>query len=183
MTVSPGDSADQTALRELVILYCRGCDRRDFRLVRSLYHDDAIDDHGGLFRGGPDALVEWLPRVMARWELTTHTISSSLFAIEGDQAEGEHHVRAYHRTGVSPRKEFIVHGRYLDRYARREGGWKFLFRSLVLDQGEIRILDEQAFARISDGAVMGTAGNDDPSWKLELLGRFGRPSSPSDPLE
>ncbi|AZI34930.1 nuclear transport factor 2 family protein [Caenibius tardaugens] len=89
---------DQIALRDLVMRYCRGCDRRDFALVRSLYHDDAIDDHGTMFKGTPDEFVAWLPEAMAPWELTIHSISNSLFVVDGDYAEGEHHARAYHRT-------------------------------------------------------------------------------------
>jgi hypothetical protein len=160
---------DQIALRDLVMLYCRGCDRRDFALVRSLYHDDAIDDHGVMFKGSPDAFVEWLPQAMAPWELTLHSISNSLFAIDGDRAEGEHHVRAYHRTFAPGRREYIVHGRYLDRYERRGGTWKFAHRSLVFDSGEIRDVDEAGFARIGGDAVHGAIDRGDPSWALALL--------------
>lgn len=163
---------DQIALRDLVMRYCRGCDRRDFTLVRSLYHDDAIDDHGTMFRGGPDAFVEWLPQAMAPWELTVHSISNSFFVVDGDRAEGEHHVRAYHRTHPPERREYIVHGRYLDQYERREGTWKFLHRALVFDSGEIRDLDEAAFARIGGDAVHGRADGGDPSWRLPLLGQL-----------
>lgn len=164
---------DQIALRDLVMRYCRGCDRRDFALVRSLYHDDAIDDHGTMFRGGPDAFVGWLPQTMAGWELTVHSISNSLFAIDGDQAEGEHHVRAYHRSFPPARREYIVHGRYLDRYERRGGRWKFLHRSLVFDHGDIREVDEEVFARIGADAPHGTCDRRDPSWSMPLLAGLG----------
>lgn len=160
---------DRIALADLVALYCRGCDRRDFDLVRSLYHDDAIDDHGAMFRGGPDEFVAWLPTAMAPWELTVHSVSNSLFAIQGDEAEGEHHVLAYHRTFPPERCEYIVHGRYLDRYSRRGGRWKFSHRSLVFDYGEIREVDEPGFARIGGDAAHGRADREDPSWGLTML--------------
>jgi len=163
---------DRVALTDLVMRYCRGCDRRDFALVRALYHDDAIDDHGAMFSGGPDEFVAWLPTVTAQWELTRHEISNSLFAIEGDRAEGEHLVRAWHRSHPPERREFIVHGRYLDRYERRGGTWKFLHRSLVFDHGEVRTVDEAAMAQMGGDAPHGTSGRDDPSWRLELLTRL-----------
>ncbi|SFR91671.1 nuclear transport factor 2 family protein [Sphingomonas jatrophae] len=160
---------DRIALADLVALYCRGCDRRDFALVRSLYHDDAIDDHGAMFRGGPDEFVAWLPTAMAPWELTVHSITNSLFAIQGDKAEGEHHVRAYHRTHGERRREYVVHGRYLDRYERRDGKWKFIHRSLVFDSGDIVDIDEDRYAQISKDAAPGTADERDPSWGLKML--------------
>ena len=167
------DLLDKLATRELVMHYCRGCDRRDFALVRSLYHDDAIDEHGTMFRGGPDAFVAWLPQATAPWELTRHEIANSFVVVEGDFAEGEHYVRAWHRTPPPDRREFIVHGRYLDRYERRGGRWKFLHRRLVFDHGEIGVVDEAAMAALGRDAPNGTSGPDDPSWLLELLGRPG----------
>lgn len=164
---------DQVALRDLVMRYCRGCDRRDFALVRSLYHDDAVDDHGSMFKGSPDEFVAWLPKVMAHWELTIHSITNSLFAVDGDVAEGEHHVRAYHRTFPPKRKEYIVYGRYLDRYERREGQWKFIRRELVFDQGNIREVDEESFGQLAGDANAGTADRSDPSWKFSLLAGLG----------
>lgn len=165
---------DRVALIELVMLYCRGCDRRDFALVRSLYHEDAIDEHGTMFSGGPDAFVAWLPQATAPWELTRHEITNSVIAIDGDRAEGEHLVRAWHRSHPPSRREVIVHGRYLDRYERRDGVWKFLHRSLVFDHGEIRDVDEAAMAALGGQAPHGTAGQDDPSWSLAMLAGLGR---------
>ena len=154
--------------------YCRGIDRRDFALVRSLYHDDAIDDHGAMFSGPPDGFVAWLPTAMAPWDLTIHAVTNSVFAVDGDRAEGEHYVRAWHRTHPPHRQELIVHGRYLDRYARREGEWKFLHRSLVFDSGEVRDVDEKALAMLGGDAAHGSADRADPSWRLELLAGLGK---------
>lgn len=165
---------DRVALIELAMLYCRGCDRRDFALVRSLYHDDAVDDHGAMFRGGPDDFVAWLPQATAPWELTRHEITNSVVVVDGDRAEGEHLVRAWHRTHPPHRQEVIVHGRYLDRYERRGGIWKFLHRSLVFDHGEVRAVDEAAQARLGGDAPNGTCGRDDPSWSLGLLAMAGQ---------
>lgn len=170
------DLADQMALQRLLVLYCRGCDRRDFELVRSLYHDDAVDDHGAMFKGGPDAFVAWLPQAMSRWDLTIHSISNSLFVIDGDRAEGEHLVRAWHRTHPPRRQEYIVHGRYLDRYERRDGAWKFLHRSLVFDAGDIRPVDEAAMDLLGAEAAHGRADRQDPSWSLPLIAGLERRS-------
>lgn len=164
---------DRIALTELVMRYCRGIDRRDYALVRSLYHDDAIDDHGAMFCGGPDAFVAWLPSMMAHWEATIHSIHNSVFAIEGDHAEGEHQVTAFHRTAGPDRQEYVVWGRYLDRYARRDGVWKFLHRALVFDHGTVRPVEEAGFAVLGADAAHGRADRDDPSWTLPLIAKLG----------
>ena len=160
---------DRIALTDLVMRYCRGIDRRDFALVRSLYHDDAIDDHGAMFCGGPDDFVRWLPDMMAQWEATIHSISNSLFAIDGDRAEGEHYAMAFHRSPAPDARELIIWGRYLDHYERRAGDWKFLKRQLVFDHGTIRPVDADGLAQLGADAPNGTADGQDPSWKMALL--------------
>jgi len=170
-----GTVEDQLAIRDLVMRYCRGCDRRDFRLVRSLYHDDAIDEHGSMFRGSADEFVAWLEHATAPWELTRHEIGNSVIAIEGDRAEGEHYVRAWHRTPLPGRKEFTVFGRYLDRYERRGGVWKFLHRRLAFDHGEIRAVDEATLAQLGAEAPNGRNDESDPSWALEIMARLSQP--------
>ncbi|MGW8204723.1 nuclear transport factor 2 family protein [Sphingomonas sp. VDB2] len=165
---------DQLALRDLLMRYCRGCDRRDFMLVRSLYHDDAIDDHGAMFRGGPDDFVAWLPQAMAPWQATRHSIANSLFVVDGDRAEGEHHVEAWHRSHGPEPRDYIVYGRYLDRYERRDGVWKFSHRSLVFDHGLIRDADQAAMDQLGADAPHGRADREDPSWAYALLAGAAR---------
>jgi hypothetical protein len=165
---------DRVILTELVMRYCRGVDRRDYALIRSLYHDDAIDDHGAMFCGGPDEFVAWLPTILANWEATIHSISNSVFVIEGDTAEGEHVVTAFHRTAAPNRKEFTVWGRFLDRYERRDGVWKFAHRRLAFDHGRLAPVDEKGFAMMAGDAPNGRVDGSDPSWALLMLAGIGK---------
>lgn len=45
---------DQQAVYEVLVRYCRGVDRCDEELLRSVYHADAYDDHGYWKGNGQD---------------------------------------------------------------------------------------------------------------------------------
>ncbi len=161
---------DRMALERLVVTYCHAIDRRDLALVRSLYHDDAVDDHGAMFCGSPDEYVAWLPAMLANWQATRHAVGNMLFLIEGDTANGEIPTTAWHRT-VDGTRDLIANGRYLDQYARRGGVWKFLRRSLVLDWMEERAVAPSPGGEVDDGVELGRAGPDDPVYaRLPLFG-------------
>lgn len=164
------DLLDRAALERLVLAYCHGIDRRDLALVRSLYHDDAVDDHGAMFCGSPDDYVTWLPGMLANWQATSHTVTNMLFLIDGDRANGEHPTVAWHRTADGT-QDLIAHGRYLDEYERRGGVWKFWRRSLVLDWMEHRAVEPQPDGQVDDGVQHGRSGPDDPAYRrLPLFG-------------
>lgn len=165
---------DQVALRDLVMRYCRGIDRRDVALVRSCYHDDAIDDHGGMFCGSPDDYVAWVAEALKAMECTLHSIGNSIFAVEGDYAEGEHYSYNYHRTRPPARQELVIHGRYLDKYERRDGVWKFSYRKIVFDHGFMKPVDEESFAIAGADAPHGSDTLEDPSFGFRLLAGLGK---------
>jgi hypothetical protein len=167
------EAEDRSALQHLVTLYCHAVDRRDYGLLRSLYHDDAIDDHGAMFCGSPDDYVAWLPGMMAHWQATRHSLTNMLFLLDGDAAEGELVTDAWHRT-LDGTRDIIAHGRYLDRYQRRDGAWKFWRRSLVLDWMEERAVTEASGP--DDGVAKGCAGADDPCFARLPLFRAHRAS-------
>lgn len=155
------EALDRMALQKLVWTYCHAIDRHDLALVRSLYHDDAVDDHSPMFIGSPDEYVAWLPAMLANWQLTAHTITAMQFLIAGDLAEGELASTAYHRTADGSR-EVIAHGRYLDRYRKADGVWKFQHRSLVLDWLEDRPVQRGDGPGIEQGLATGQPGRTDP---------------------
>ena len=163
------EAIDRIALTDLVMRYCRGIDRRDFELVRSLYWDDAVDDHGEMFCGSPDEYVAWLPTVLEPLDCTIHAISNSFFVIDGDAAEGEHYSYNFHRTRAAPCQEIIIHGRYLDRYERRDGVWKFAQRKIVFDHGYVHPVKEEGLAQAGADAPHGSDDRNDPSWSFPLL--------------
>lgn len=168
---------DKSALQDLVLTYCRACDRRDFALVRTLYHDDAIDEHGHMFTGTADEFVAWLPSAMSRFEATIHSVTNMLFMVEGDRAQGEIYTVAYHRTPGPDAQEIIIGGRYLDQYERRNGVWKFSRRGLACDSCEVRTVDAKAYNTFAAGAAAGKTDAGDPSY--QRLSMFKRISGPA----
>jgi hypothetical protein len=163
-----GEALDTLALQRLVWAYCHAVDRRDYILLRSLYHDDAIDDHGAMFCGSADAFVAWLPSMLQNWQATSHAITNLLFLIDGDQAEGELVSTAYHRT-LDGSREIIAHGRYLDQYRKRDGVWRFWRRALAHDWMEDRAIAPGS-ADADIGIAPGRPSMDDPAYqRLPLL--------------
>ena len=49
---------DRAEIRDCMMRYARGMDRRDRELLRSAYHDGAVDDHVG-FVGEVDDFIDW----------------------------------------------------------------------------------------------------------------------------
>jgi ketosteroid isomerase-like protein len=122
--------ADKEAVREVILRWVRGTDRRDFPLLRSCYHDDAYDDRGP-DQGGPDAYVERVSEGLPQWERTMHFIGNQLIEVEGHVAHAESYCVAYHRRAASDGEQaydMVVGLRYVDRLERRNGEWRIACR-------------------------------------------------------
>jgi hypothetical protein len=156
---------DKQALADLNTRYARGIDRKDYALLRSLYHPDATDDHGESFSGPASAYVDWLETALPGM-VTQHFMTNMLFAIDGDRAEGEIYSIRYHvidRDGKGP-VDIISGGRYLDRYVREDGCWYFMHRAIT-QEWEHRRRNSNPEAWQSGLSTF----PDDPSYAMRLL--------------
>jgi hypothetical protein len=129
-----GTAEDRAALHQLVVLYCRAIDRRDFKLLEAVFHEDAHLDYGsGTYRGNLSDWMKRLPRVLDQYKITQHHITNTHFCIDGDQAEGESYLLALHVFKDTARPAFSAAGRYLDQFTKSGGVWRIIRRTALAD--------------------------------------------------
>jgi hypothetical protein len=130
--------AARCEIEAVVLRYCRGIDRMDRELVRSCYHADASDEHGS-FSGGVEDLLDWLWKLLARYETTMHFIGNVLVELAGDAAVAESYGVAWHRSpDPRPQWNLVTGFRYLDRFERRgDGVWRIARRIAVTEWSRV----------------------------------------------
>ncbi|MEO9500266.1 MAG: nuclear transport factor 2 family protein [Parasphingorhabdus sp.] len=125
---------DKLAIMELPARYMRGLDRLDRDLLRAQFWDDAWMDYG-IYTGGADGFADFCMEALSSHVRNHHIIGQNLVEIDGDQAYGEVYFQAYHRIvgEEGEERDVVIAGRYVDRYQKRAGIWKFAYRSEVVD--------------------------------------------------
>jgi hypothetical protein len=164
---------DKDALGEIALRYVRATDRVDPELLGTVYHADAIDDHGVSFAGPASEFIARFPELMAPFELTHHRLSNCSYRIDGDRADGELYFNAYHRTKPPEPRHLISQGRYLDNYERRDGVWKVAHRRVVWDSVLILDVTDADTAMLHALGVVGAHADDRSYEALQLMRRGG----------
>ena len=168
---------DEFQLRKLVNSYCRAVDRGDIAHLRRLYHDDAEDDHGAFSTGLADDFLNELAAVRPYIRSMQHNVTTINFAISGDTAEGEIYTIATHTFVTGDRDvDVIVGGRYLDKYEKRDGTWKFIERTIVTDWAHVNDPSSVDLSHpITRDTLRGAPDETDPSREFfSLLSSYGR---------
>jgi len=158
---------DRAALQDLSGQYMRGLDRRDAALLRSLFHGDATT-HYGAFSGGPDEFVAYAMGALSTHEANQHLVGqiNLTFSPDGATGEGEVYFHAFHRLardGV--RTDMVISGRYVDRYAFRDGRWGFTHRTEIVDWATTGPTVD-AYMPARPHLVVGRPGPDDLSYRI-----------------
>jgi hypothetical protein len=162
---------DEYALRKLVHGYSRAVDRGDLDTLRSLYHPDAEDSHGSFSSGSVDTFLRTLAETRPYIRSMQHHITTTNFAISGDIAEGEIYSIATHSFATKGGEtEVVVGGRYLDKYEKRNGTWKFTTRCIVTDWAHVNDPSAVDFSHpMTRDTPQGDPGSDDPSHEFFSL--------------
>jgi ketosteroid isomerase-like protein len=125
---------DRQAIRDQVNNYCRGVDRMDRELLLSVYHPDAIDDHGH-FTGGVEAFIDWAFGYHGTYQdAHQHIVANHICELDGDVAHAETYWIFVGRNKQAPMLS-MSGGRYIDRFEKRNGEWKIAVRKCVVDWG------------------------------------------------
>lgn len=166
---------DKQAIHELIHAYCNAADRHDHVKMRTLYHEDAIDDHGHFAKGPAMEFIDKLPAIQANMAILHHNVTTVNLKLDGERAEGEVYILAFHQARDGERLfDVLIGGRYFDKYEKRGGIWKFSHRAIVADWAypatPTQVNLEHPFLA---GAHLGKPGPADPSYAFFSLLRRG----------
>ena len=122
------------AIKDVHIRYCRANDRRDQELMRDCFHPAAVIElHEKL---SVDAFIELGRVTLSGYTTTWHNTGNQLVEVSGDAAWAEHYTISSHRMAAGqgrPERDFVVHGRYIDRMEKRDGEWRIARRKMIVD--------------------------------------------------
>lgn len=133
---------DRQAIRDCLMTYSRAIDRLDRDLLMSVYHDDAIDDHG-VFVGNRADFADWAISMHSR---THHSHQHCIFNFTCDLDGTVAHTEAYYMfvgMNQSGKPLAMGGGRYLDRFEKRNGRWAIAARVCVRDWATLDAIPDQ----------------------------------------
>jgi hypothetical protein len=124
---------DRTEILDCIHRYTRGMDRLDRALVRSAYHDGAVDEHVG-FIGVVDDFIDWTFQYHSAQIRHQHYVMNHSVELNGDVA----HTETYYLFVGTDREPMdgpllLVGGRYIDRLERRAGRWGIAVRNCSVE--------------------------------------------------
>lgn len=164
-------------IQHVMNLWCRAIDRRDWGLIREVFHPDGYDDHG-IFRGNVDGLVAWATQRHSTITRSMHFATNMLIEFtDDDNALVETYslaIQRYTSEGGETRKaiaggadvgdnpfDMVISGRYVDHFQRRDGKWKIYRRTVIFDNSMLFPVPSTGGSQINpDWEVAQRDGND-----------------------
>ncbi|MET0269712.1 MAG: nuclear transport factor 2 family protein [Sphingomonas sp.] len=171
--------ADRQEIADCIVRFSRGLDRFDRDAFLSAFHPDATIA-AGPYVGAPAPLYDWSRALHDAGQIATqHDLLNQTVDIDGDEA----HVETCYLFIARNRDEtnWIAGGRYLDRFARRDGVWRIALRTTTIEWSGLVPTMAIPFADVPGIHANGAPARDrsDPSYLRPLVNR--RP--PHDPAD
>ena len=174
---------DKDEIRDVMLRYCRGVDRRDWEAMRASFFEDFYDDHAD-FHGTRDEFVTWLVERhdMPGFFQSTHMLSNCLIEFASNtvavvetyfsaklelaaDAGGHRAMLAGGRLDADASNLRVeVLGRYVDRFEKRSGQWRIARRHTVFDTTYSHPVAPGE--RRGAAWVLGQRGKDDPLYAV-----------------
>lgn len=158
------DLLAERAIERQLFHYCRGLDRMDKALSRSVWHADGTAHYYDMFEGTADGFIDWVWQAHEAMERHSHQLSNPLIEVSGNTARSECYVTVALWTlpdAQGQQQEIVGRGRYLDRWSCRDGVW-------AIDHRE-HVLDMQTIHRLEKGAVSERSRRDERDASYALL--------------
>src|SRR5215210_4265051 len=131
MTMTIDEISAHLEIRQALARYCRGVDRRDPEMLKSVYHPDGTDDHT-VFAGLGHDFADFIIDLIRSDPPSQHQVTTTLITMHGpDSADVESYYLAHQpMTDEATGEARLLHtgGRYIDRFERRDGAWKIAKR-------------------------------------------------------
>jgi SnoaL-like domain len=165
-----GRLEDRAEIRECMMRYARGMDRRDRELLRSAYHDGAVDDHVG-FIGEVDDFIDWAFAYHSTQTRYQHHLLNHTAEIDGEEAHAETYY-LFVGTDREPANHVTVSGsRYVDRLERRDGRWAIVHRVCVVEWNaeSTSLITDDVIAMMAGSMKVATHDKADPSYDRPLV--------------
>jgi hypothetical protein len=149
LIISPSETADHLAIRELIEAYAHCADRRDAKGQMSLF---TADTHFVVYMNAkapkPSQELnsrEALAPVFAdlhKYAATMHFLGqTTILTLTNDRGTGETYCMPHHLTVDGGKRSLMIAAlRYYDTFVKQDGAWLFAERLLYVDWIEERIL-------------------------------------------
>ena len=126
--------ADRLAIADTLARFCRGIDRLDEEMLRSIYWEDATDNHVG-YVGTASGFIDHILPILRMTGPTSHLVGNTIIEISGSSAKVESYFSCHQLIsgGDASSSVLLLGGRYLDRMEKRDDEWRISDRVLVID--------------------------------------------------
>ena len=126
-------TADKLAIRDVINRYCRGLDRMDKTMARSVFSEDCRALYHGMYEGTGHGFIEWAWEAHEALDRHSHQMTTVLIQLDGDRAVSETYGTITLWASEPEPVETCCRSRYYDRWEKRDGQWLIVEREHILD--------------------------------------------------
>ncbi len=125
---------DERDIVSVALRYCRALDTKDWPTLATVFLPDATADlSSGTDLVGLDAIVGRIRTALEHLDDSQHLVGNHEVVVDGDAATHRCYLQAQHvRRAATGGPNYLVGGRYEDRFTRTADGWRIAHRTLTV---------------------------------------------------